>query len=136
VRVKVYTASKLSDGPLWRQLSKEWPEIEIVARWPFLHVTDTGEPGWPRDCTAHGSIFWQHDHDDVAACRVVLVYTPIGGTLRGALVEAGMGIALGKIVIVVGDHPDFGTWQFHPLVKRVATLDAARSLLRLIGTSS
>ena len=133
--IKVYTASKLTEGPLWRQLRNDWPEIEIVARWPFLHVSDTGEPGWPSDCPAHGSIFWRHDHDDVVACDVVLVYGQGDNALKGALVEAGMGIALGKTVIVVGSHPSYSTWQFHPAVKRVATLSDARSLLRLMASS-
>lgn len=132
--IKVYTASNLSNGPLWRKLRNDWPEIEIVARWPFLHVTDNGAPGWPSDCAAHGSVFWQHDHDDVAASDVVLVYGHEDKALRGSLVEAGMGIAMGKIIIVVGTHHSYSTWQYHPAVKRVPDLEAARSLLRLIAT--
>ena len=131
--IKIYTASNLSNGPLWRQLRNDWPEIEIVARWPFLHINDDGSPGWPSDCAAHGSVFWQHDHDDVAACDVVLVYAQGDKPLRGALVEAGMGIALGKIVVVVGNYTSYSTWQYHPAVKRVASLEDARSLLRLIA---
>lgn len=132
--IKVYTASKLEDGPLWRSLREAWPDIEIVARWPFLHITDDGAPGWPHDCAAHGAIFWQHDHDDVARCDVVLVYSAFDRPLTGALVEAGMGIALGKLVIVVGEHPSFGTWRFHPQVRRVPDLTSALSLLRLIAS--
>lgn len=133
-RLKVYTASKLSHGPLWRRLRDEWPEIEIVARWPFLHVTDDGEPGWPSDCAAHGSVFWKHDFEDVDRSDVVLVYGDTEDVLRGALVEAGMGIALDKIVIVVGHLPSYGTWQYHSAVKRVETLADARSLMKLIAS--
>ena len=32
-KLKVYTASKLTHGPMWVNLN--WPEIEIVARWPL-----------------------------------------------------------------------------------------------------
>ncbi len=134
MKVKVYTASKLEDGPLWRKIRDDWPEIEIVARWPFLHITDNGEPGRPHDCAAHGSIFWQHDHDDVVRCDVVLLYSQTERPLTGALIEAGMGIALGKLVVAVGNHPSFGTWRFHPRVRRVADLEAARSLPRLIAS--
>lgn len=135
--MKVYTASKLKEGPRWRRLAAEWPEVEFVARWPFMHVTDDGAPGWPDDCAAHGSIFWQHDHEDVARADVVLLFAADpSDVLRGGLVEAGMAIALGKTVIVVGENPGYGTWQFHQQVKRVPTLDAARSLLRLMATSS
>jgi hypothetical protein len=45
-----------------------------------------------------------------------------------------MGIALGKLVVAVGEHPSFGTWRFHPQVRRVADLTAAHSLLRLIAS--
>lgn len=134
MRLKVYTASKLKEGPRWRNLAQEWEEIEIVARWPFLHVTTDGEPGWPSDCAAHGSIFWQHDHEDVARADVVLVFADRDtDVLRGALVEAGMALALGKPVIVVGDNPGYGTWQYHRQVHRVATLGDARSVLRLMA---
>jgi hypothetical protein len=132
-RIRVYTASKLSEGPRWRALDYAWPEIEIVARWPFLHVTLEGAPSWPEDCAAHGAEFWRHDHEDVARCDVVLLYGAPEHVLRGGLVEAGMAIALGKVVIVVGGNPGYGTWQFHTQVRRVGTLDAARSLLRLMA---
>lgn len=135
MRLKVYTASKLKEGPRWRRLAEEWPEIDIVARWPFLHVTSDGAPGWPDDCAAHGSIFWQHDYEDVSRADVVLVFADQAeDVLRGALVEAGMGIAMGKTVIVVGSNSGYGTWQYHQQVKRVPSLDAARSLLRLMAT--
>ena len=132
-KLKVYTASKLSDGPLWREVQDEWQEITIVARWPFLHVTEAGAPGWPEDCAAHGREFWQHDHDDVAACDVVLVHSQSDKPLVGALIEVGMGLALGKAVVLVGSHPSFGTWRFHNGVRHVADLNAARSLLRLMA---
>jgi hypothetical protein len=59
----------------------------------------------------------------------VLVYAEDGEHLRGALIEAGMAIALGKRVIVVGDHPDFGTWQHHPNVAYATDLSHAKSQL-------
>jgi nucleoside 2-deoxyribosyltransferase len=131
--LKVYTASKLREGPRWRKLAEEWSDIDFVARWPFIHVTSDGEAGWPGDCAAHGAEFWRQDHEDVARCDVVLVYSEANDILKGALVEAGMALAMGKVVIVVGDNPGYGTWQFHQQVRRVATLEAARSLLRLMA---
>jgi hypothetical protein len=132
-RMRVYTASKLSEGPRWRSLVEDWPEIDIVARWPFLHVSQDGEPAWPENCAAHGAEFWRHDQEDVERCDVVLLYGEPDAVLRGGLIEAGMGIAFGKTVIVVGDNPGYGTWQYHSQVRRVPTLDAARSLLRLMA---
>ncbi len=133
-RIRVYTASKLSEGPLWRRLAIQWgDEIEIVARWPFLHVTEDGSPRWPGNCAAHGAEFWRHNREDVAACDVLLLYGKFEHVLRGGLVEAGMALALGKVVIVVGENNGYGTWKFHSHVRRVETLDAARSLLKLMS---
>jgi hypothetical protein len=44
-----------------------------------------------------------------------------------------MGIAYGKHVIVVGDHPDYGTWQYHPQVHRAKDLTEAKILLTCLG---
>lgn len=66
---------------------------------------------------------------------MVLVYAEEGEHLRGALVEAGMAIALGKTVLVIGDHPDFGTWQHHPKVIHAADLDQARTRLTELGSA-
>jgi hypothetical protein len=33
-------------------------------------------------------------------------------------------------VILVGEHPDWGTWQHHALVHKVTDLDSALKLLR------
>jgi nucleoside 2-deoxyribosyltransferase len=121
--MKVYTASKLSEASRWQRLAEEWPEVEFVARWPFKHV------GVVPDTETFAKVFWKHDLEDVTRADVVLVYAALDHKLRGALVEAGMAIALGRCVIVVGDHPDYSTWQYHPLVYRAADLDEARALL-------
>lgn len=119
-KTNVYLASKLAHAKKWREL--DWPEINLTARWPHSHV---GVP----DTADFARLFWTEDEDDVMSSDVVLVYAEDGEHLRGALVEAGMGIALGKHVIVVGDHPDFGTWQYHPMVLRAKTLEQARSII-------
>jgi len=128
-RLRVYTASKISQAPRWLALAREWPEVEFVARWPHLigHTPDEG---------VFMKAFWQQDHEDVAKAHVVLTYGEPGEHLRGALVEAGMGIALGKTIIVVGDHPDYGTWQEHPLVFKCKDLSEARSLLQVLAMCS
>ncbi len=136
MKLKVYTASKLSDGPLWRRLAEDWPEIEFVARWPFHHVTYSGKPDWPEDCAAHGRVFWQHDHEDVLRSDIVLVYTQSEQPLKGALIEAGMALGSGRSVVVVGEHPSYPTWWFHKNVSRVKSLEEARSLLRLMNVGN
>ena len=122
--LKVYTASKLDKAPLWLRLIEEWDEIEFVARWPRLHV------GTTPDAPCYAKVFWQHDLEDVSESDIVLVYSEPHDKLRGALVEAGMALALQKPVIVVGEHLDYGTWQFHPLVYKVPDLEEARLLLK------
>lgn len=128
--IKVYCASKLHHAELWKRLYDEWNDVmEIVARWPFAHVNTVPD-------TAHyAKIFWQQDHEDVVKADVVLIYAEPDDKLRGALVEAGMAIALGKQVIVVGEHPDYGTWQYHPLVNRVPDIESARILLSCMGSN-
>ena len=125
--IKVYTASKLAEADLWKSLRGEWPEVTFTARWPFFHAGDV--PNTP----FYAKAFWLQDAEDVKACDVVLVYGTQGEHLRGALVEAGMAIALGLKVIVVGDHPDYGTWQYHPSVFRVPGLEEARTLLKCLA---
>ena len=120
--IRVYPASKLKDGALWRSL--DWPCVLFVARW--LKHELIGTP----DIRANAKTFWQEDEEDIKACDIVLVYASVDNHLRGALVEAGMGIAHGKRIIVVGQHADYGTWQYHPRVQSVIDLDDAYRLLK------
>jgi nucleoside 2-deoxyribosyltransferase len=129
MNMKVYTASNLCQAELWRDLAREWPEVEFVARWPFKHVGTVPD----RECYAR--VFWDHDFEDVSRADIVLVYAVPEKNLKGALVEAGMGIALGKSVIVVGEHESYSTWQYHRAVHRVPDLDSARLLLRMMEGS-
>lgn len=128
--VKVYTASCTTHASLWRDLTKTWPEIEFTARWP--HSALLGGP--LANCPAHASVFWDHDFEDVKRSDVIMVYGAHDNTqhLCGALVEAGWGIAFNKIVVVVGEHVSYGTWQHHRQVKKVRNLNDARSLLHLM----
>lgn len=123
--IKVYTASKLYHAEMWRTLHIDG--VEFTARWPRLHV------GTVPDDARYAKIFWMHDEEDVRASDVVLVYAEPKDKLRGALVEAGMAIALGKDVIVVGEHDDFGTWQYHPLVHKAKDMKQVTLLLRCLA---
>jgi nucleoside 2-deoxyribosyltransferase len=108
---------------MWRELRETWPEIEWTARWPIGHVDNIPDTAY------FAKLFWGQDLEDVLRADFVLVYTEDDDKLRGALVEAGMAIASGKSVIVVGDSPEYGTWQYHKAVYRVPTLNDARKLL-------
>ncbi len=124
--IRVYTASKLSTAVEWRQMQLAWPHVIFHARW--LRHVEIGTPDSPENAVR----FWIEDQEDVASADAVLVYAKRGEHLRGALVEAGIAIACGVPVIVVGEHPDYGTWQYHPDVTRVGSFIEAEQLLKQI----
>lgn len=121
--IKVYTASKTRHAVMWKQIRDIHDDLTFTARW--VNHTLEKRPETPQNAI----IFWVEDEDDVRDADVVLVFADPTDVLRGALVEAGMGIALGKRIIVVGEHESYGTWQYHPLVHRVRDLKGAFTLL-------
>lgn len=118
----VYTASKLKHAKMWRGLREERPDIAFTARWPDIE-------GKVEDSAENAVAFWTHDIADVRRADAVLVYAEADEHLRGALIEAGVALGLGKQVVVVGDHPDYGTWQHHPLVQRARDIGHALHLI-------
>ena len=125
--IRVYPASKLRHAKMWREL--DWPQVLFTARWLKHNLIGTS------DSAEHAARFWRENEEDVAVCDAVFVYGEPEDKLRGALVEAGMGIAYGKTVIVVGQSDDYGTWQHHPLVKQAPTLGSAYGLLRAMDAA-
>ena len=136
MNLKIYTASKISDADTWHSLKEDWSEITFTARWPFLHTGHIPDEG------VFAKVFWQHDMEDITEAHGVLLWTEHASEkpnnipwshLRGALVEAGMAIAQGKFVILVGDHPDYGTWRYHPQCYIVPDFETARTLLKCLA---
>lgn len=129
MRVKVYFASKLQHAALWREYEKFSPrEIVSVTRWPsWIKPNET--KGFEND-PLRARQGWIIDEEDVREADVVIVYAGPDGAdvLRGTLVEAGMAIALGKPVVVVGVSESYGTWKHHPLVHQADTLVQACGL--------
>lgn len=130
--IKVYTASLTKHAQFWLDLRKTWPkEIIFTSSWPqiCLEQGDVMTPG--RACEV-----WIMDLSEIQASDAVLVYAGPNGedTLRGALVEAGMGIALGKAVIVVGNSHSYGSWQWHPDVHHAADMDEVLAILYMVAT--
>jgi nucleoside 2-deoxyribosyltransferase len=118
--IRVYTASKMKHAAMWRDLCTATPHVQFHARW--LKHSAIGTP----DDSGQASEFWMQDVRDADA---VLVYVEPGDHLRGALVEAGMAIAYGIPVCVIGKHQDYGTWQYHPMVTRVPDIQSALNWL-------
>lgn len=126
--IKVYIASKLTYAAKLRQLREEWKvdSIDLHARWfDQAHLETHGNPT-PDEFHIH----WLVDEEDVKRSDAVIVYGLPEDKLRGALIEAGIAIACGILTIVVGDSPDYGTWQHHPVVAKADSLEHARDMLK------
>jgi nucleoside 2-deoxyribosyltransferase len=124
--IRVYTAGKLTSGFIFRDLHDRWPYVYFHARW--LKHNKIGTP----DTRDHATRFWVEDEQDVRSADVLLVYADKGEHLRGALVEVGIAIACGVPVVVVGKHEDYGTWQYHPGVTKVKSLEQAGEYLQML----
>lgn len=124
MKPRVYTASTLRHGSMWKELRRQWPEIFFTSRWIDSYTDWTGDT-IANICRAA----WEINEIDVASSRFILLYADRSDQLRGGLIEAGMGIIMRKQLIVVGEHMSYGTWQYHKLVKRVPDLDAARKFI-------
>jgi hypothetical protein len=130
-RIKVYCASKLEAAQGWRDLENEWfnrPDVnvEFTGRW---YKYFEGREIMAIDSPAVAQAVWMKDMEDVLSSDVVLLLGTQGKHLRGGLVEAGMALGAGKFVIVVGEHPDYGTWQYCERVIRAKTLDEVLAVL-------
>jgi len=123
---KVYFASKLTYARRLWELALKW-NLETTSRW--LSQADLELKGSPS--TEEFGIFWLVDEEDVRRSDALIVYGEADDILKGALVEVGMAIALGKLVICVGASSSFGSWTNHPLVLIAPSLEGAVKLIRL-----
>lgn len=122
----IYVASRASvpaRPQMWRSLRVQgWP---IVSTW----IDEAGE-GETGDFTE----LWQRIHDEIAAsCGVILYAEKADFPLKGAFIECGIALGMGKPVAVVLKFPlmdrsmrPLGSWGNHPLVKICQSLDQAR----------
>lgn len=125
--VAIYGASKLKHAEMWLDLRIEFPWIDWTARWPDI-------VGKWEDTSDNAQCFWQVDFEDVAKADYVFCYGQLTDHLRGALVEAGIALGLGRWVIVIGQSPDFGTWQYHPHVLRCNDMAEAIRMAEYMGS--
>jgi hypothetical protein len=126
--IKVYIASKLHYADKFQKLRATWKNdsIDLHARWHDQAALEhEGHSLSPEDF----HIFWSVDEEDVKMSDAIILYGESHDKLRGALVEAGMAIGAGILTILVGDCPDFGTWQHHPVVVKADSLEHARTML-------
>jgi hypothetical protein len=125
--IKVYIASKLEYAPLFRDYREAWKKynIDLHPRWFDQAHIELNETLSPNDFR----IFWMVDEEDVKTSAALILYADAKDHLRGALVEAGIAIANKVLVILVGEHPDYGTWQWHPGVVHAGSFEHAKTLI-------
>jgi hypothetical protein len=101
----IYTASKTKHAEKWRGLRAAGHRI--ISTW-----IDEAEPGQ----TADYSELADRCRAEIAGADYVLLYCEPDEILKGAIIEAGMALALGKPVRCVGDCPSISAvFAKHPL---------------------
>jgi hypothetical protein len=124
---EIYVASRASipERPaMWRRLREQgW---NITSTW----IDEAGEGE-----TANFSELWQRITDEIRrSVGVVLYVEPEDLPLKGAYIEIGMALGMGKPVAVVArdmpldarNYRPLGSWAMHPLVVLVKDLESAR----------
>lgn len=135
---KVYTASKIRHAQIWRTASTLYPQIEFTARWISIAkgVPDHLDTTFWNDHDR--MIHWIQDVQDVQRSDYLLVFaerdTDDDAQLKGSLIEAGVALGLGKIVLQVGLSPRH-SWTAHPLVFGFDVLDEAFAFILSGGMS-
>lgn len=126
--IKVYIASKLQYAEQFQGYREAWKAegIDLHARWHDQAALEhLDHELTPEDF----HIFWLVDEEDVKQSDAVIVYGCECDKLRGALIEAGIAIGQGILTILVGECPDFGTWQHHPMVARADSFEHAKTMI-------
>ncbi len=113
----IYVASKASHRPMWREMRKRYP---IEARW--IDVDDSYIGRELTDDEYRG--LWVTCIEDVSTSGAVVAWYEAGEVWKGALIEIGVALALGKPVFLAGALPDH-SWVHHPLVEHVGDLPTA-----------
>lgn len=113
--LKVYGASRASNlarVEMWKDLKKQG--ANIISSW----IEQVGP-------VESYSNLWSKITTEIAMADLLVLYVePEDLPLKGAFVEAGMALALGKRVIIVApnvnispvDYNPIGSWAYHPLV--------------------
>jgi hypothetical protein len=126
-RPAFYVASRASnlDRP------RMWAQVRARHGYHFTSTwVDIALAGTALDLTD----LWTDIAAEIAACDCLVLYVaPEDFPLKGAFVEVGMALALGKAVRVVApgvvldpvDCKPLGSWAKHPLVEFASTVEAA-----------
>lgn len=121
----IYVASRASV----EKYPREWKRLRSQG-WPINSTwIDEAGPGQ----TADMGELWQRIESEVRAANGVVLWAEAEDfPLKGAFVEVGMALGMGKRVAVYtthcfenAQHKPFGSWMNHPLVRKCSSLDGA-----------
>lgn len=113
--MKIYCASKVKYAPLWLKFRETG--VNIISTW-----IDEAGPGQSKSYKDLSLRCFQ----EVSQCDFVVLYCEDEDILKGALMEVGAAIALGKRVICVGWCASISpVFIFHPLWHNCDTLENA-----------
>ena len=131
----IYVASRVKHAAMWRELRNTYPAIG--SSW----IDEAGE-GETDDL---GEL-WIRIVREVSECKALVLYVEQEDfPLKGALVEVGVALALGKPIYAALPHVPLearsfrplGSWANHPLVLRQHRSDALmRSLVQALTFDS
>lgn len=126
-RPVVYTASRMLHASLWLAQRQANFDIEFSARW-IDQTKSFDDAAFSDEVKRQG---WIQDEEDIRRAEYLVCYGQPKETLRGALVEAGMAMALGKKILCVGGSHSFGTWCKHPTIWQYTdSLESAWTCIR------
>ena len=133
--LKIYVASRASipaRAALWRNL-RDRHGARIISSW--IDEAGAGE-------TEDFADLWARILREVEACDRLVLYVEVGDfPLKGALIEVGAALALGKAVWVIGmgialeEHScrPIGSWIHHPRVERIVLNATANDVAQAVG---
>jgi hypothetical protein len=124
--MSIYVASRASipeRGEMWRQFRENG--VPIISTW----IDEDGE-GETEDL----QFLWSRIRNEIDQAHSLVLYAEAGDfPLKGALIEAGIALGMGKPIFIVlpGVELDpkscrpIGSWIKHPLVERVDSVQDA-----------
>ena len=112
--MKIYTASKTAHAEKWRALRHDH---DVTASW----IDQAGERH-----AADYSELAARCITDIESADILLLYCEPGELLKGALIEAGIALALGKQIRCVGECASLSrVFNRHPLWRQFAAVREA-----------
>lgn len=113
--MKVYVAGKFEDRDIVRQVYRELKSKghEITLDWTDHEHSKT---------TSEQAKWAVEDIEGVKRCDVLIAVLISDYRYRGALIEIGAALALGKRVITLGRNENSSTFLYHPLVTKLDNL--------------